>query len=222
VYIEPGSPWENGYCESFNSKLRVDSCSDGSLCSRHRVDIAVHIHAEVSECWSRRGAHCHRRNNRRLPGGRIVGLHAALPTAKIHHLSVHNLERIGCCRVIVRVVARIQRGRVLRPLFNGGKHYTNSTRKTWRSPRYDEIRAVGLRSIAPIKDGGGGVSIVWSRAISIALKEIRLSFAFGCRIFQMFFGDVDFRKLGTRSPGPGQTTQFDVRQDWLSRAPVIQ
>jgi putative transposase len=21
-YIEPGSPWENGYCESFNSKLR--------------------------------------------------------------------------------------------------------------------------------------------------------------------------------------------------------
>src|SRR6201995_4127906 len=22
AYIEPGSPWENGYCESFNSKLR--------------------------------------------------------------------------------------------------------------------------------------------------------------------------------------------------------
>ena len=22
VYIMPGSPWENGYCESFNSKLR--------------------------------------------------------------------------------------------------------------------------------------------------------------------------------------------------------
>ena len=21
LYIEPGSPWENGYCESFNSKL---------------------------------------------------------------------------------------------------------------------------------------------------------------------------------------------------------
>lgn len=25
AYIEPGSPWENGYCESFNSKLR-DEC----------------------------------------------------------------------------------------------------------------------------------------------------------------------------------------------------
>lgn len=25
VYIEPGHPWENGYCESFNGKLR-DEC----------------------------------------------------------------------------------------------------------------------------------------------------------------------------------------------------
>ena len=24
AYIEPGSPWENGYCESFNSKLREE------------------------------------------------------------------------------------------------------------------------------------------------------------------------------------------------------
>jgi len=22
LYIEPGSPWENGYCESFNGRLR--------------------------------------------------------------------------------------------------------------------------------------------------------------------------------------------------------
>lgn len=22
LYIEPGSPWENGYCESFNGKMR--------------------------------------------------------------------------------------------------------------------------------------------------------------------------------------------------------
>jgi transposase InsO family protein len=25
LYIKPGSPWENGYCESFNGKLR-DEC----------------------------------------------------------------------------------------------------------------------------------------------------------------------------------------------------
>ena len=29
-YIEPCSPWENGYCESFNSKLR-DEFADGKL-----------------------------------------------------------------------------------------------------------------------------------------------------------------------------------------------
>jgi transposase InsO family protein len=30
VYIEPASPWENGYCESFNSKLR-DEFLDGEI-----------------------------------------------------------------------------------------------------------------------------------------------------------------------------------------------
>jgi putative transposase len=30
LYIEPGSPWENGYCESFNSKLR-DELLNGEL-----------------------------------------------------------------------------------------------------------------------------------------------------------------------------------------------
>jgi putative transposase len=30
AYIEPGSPWENGYCESFNAKLR-DELLDGEI-----------------------------------------------------------------------------------------------------------------------------------------------------------------------------------------------
>ena len=30
TYIEPGSPWENGYCESFNSKLR-DELLNGEI-----------------------------------------------------------------------------------------------------------------------------------------------------------------------------------------------
>jgi putative transposase len=30
LYIEPSSPWENGYCESFNSKLR-DEFLDGEI-----------------------------------------------------------------------------------------------------------------------------------------------------------------------------------------------
>jgi putative transposase len=46
LYIEPGSPWENGYCESFNSQLR-DELLNGEifyslkeaqiLCERWRV-----------------------------------------------------------------------------------------------------------------------------------------------------------------------------------------
>jgi len=30
LFIEPGSPWENGYCESFNAKLR-DECLNGEI-----------------------------------------------------------------------------------------------------------------------------------------------------------------------------------------------
>jgi putative transposase len=30
LYIEPGSPWENGYCESFHGKLR-DECLNGEI-----------------------------------------------------------------------------------------------------------------------------------------------------------------------------------------------
>jgi putative transposase len=30
IYITPGSPWENGYCESFNGKLR-DELLNGAL-----------------------------------------------------------------------------------------------------------------------------------------------------------------------------------------------
>ena len=30
AYIEPGSPWENGYCESFNSRMR-DEFLNGEL-----------------------------------------------------------------------------------------------------------------------------------------------------------------------------------------------
>jgi putative transposase len=30
AYIEPGSPWKNGYCESFNGKLR-DELLNGEI-----------------------------------------------------------------------------------------------------------------------------------------------------------------------------------------------
>ena len=30
LYIEPGTPWENGYCESFNGRL-WDECLNGEI-----------------------------------------------------------------------------------------------------------------------------------------------------------------------------------------------
>ena len=30
LFIEPGSPWENGYCESFNARLR-DECLNETI-----------------------------------------------------------------------------------------------------------------------------------------------------------------------------------------------
>jgi putative transposase len=39
--IEPGSPWENRYCESFNGKLR-DECLNGEIfCSLKEAKIVI-------------------------------------------------------------------------------------------------------------------------------------------------------------------------------------
>ena len=41
LYIEPGSPWENGFCESFNGKLR-DECLKGEIfCSLKEAQIVI-------------------------------------------------------------------------------------------------------------------------------------------------------------------------------------
>ena len=33
AYIEPGSPWENGYCESFNARFRDELLNGEIFCS---------------------------------------------------------------------------------------------------------------------------------------------------------------------------------------------
>ena len=43
LYIEPGSPWENGYCESFNGKLR-DECLKGEIFySRQEAQVVIEL-----------------------------------------------------------------------------------------------------------------------------------------------------------------------------------
>ncbi|WP_018702174.1 integrase core domain-containing protein, partial [Anaeromusa acidaminophila] len=39
AYIEPGSPWENGFCESFNSKMRDEFLNREIFDSMVEVDI---------------------------------------------------------------------------------------------------------------------------------------------------------------------------------------
>ena len=39
LYIEPGSPWENGYCESFNSKLRDEFLNGGIFYSLKEAQV---------------------------------------------------------------------------------------------------------------------------------------------------------------------------------------
>jgi transposase InsO family protein len=44
LYIEPGSPWENGYCESFNSRLRDEFLNGEIFYSLKEAQV-------LAECW---------------------------------------------------------------------------------------------------------------------------------------------------------------------------
>jgi putative transposase len=39
LYIEPGSPWENGYCESFNSRLRDEFLNGETFYSMKEIRV---------------------------------------------------------------------------------------------------------------------------------------------------------------------------------------
>jgi len=41
LYITPGSPWENGYIESFNSKLADELLAREILCSLHEAKVLI-------------------------------------------------------------------------------------------------------------------------------------------------------------------------------------
>ncbi len=41
LYIEPGSPWENGYCESFNRKLRDELLNGEIFCSLKEAKVLI-------------------------------------------------------------------------------------------------------------------------------------------------------------------------------------
>lgn len=58
-YIEPGSPWENGYCESFNGKLRDNLLNGELFMNMKEAEVVI-------ETW--RKHYNHRRPHRSLKG----------------------------------------------------------------------------------------------------------------------------------------------------------
>jgi putative transposase len=46
LFIEPASPWENGYCESFNSRLRDELLNGEIFTSLHEAQVLI-------EAWRR-------------------------------------------------------------------------------------------------------------------------------------------------------------------------
>ncbi|GFE48619.1 hypothetical protein So717_03720 [Roseobacter cerasinus] len=41
AYIEPGSPWENGYCESFNTRFRDELLNGDNFYSLRKAQILI-------------------------------------------------------------------------------------------------------------------------------------------------------------------------------------
>ena len=56
AYIEPGSPWENGYCESFNSRMRAEFLNgelfenmyEAEILTRRWVEYYNHVRPHAS------------------------------------------------------------------------------------------------------------------------------------------------------------------------------
>ena len=53
LFIEPGSPWENGYCESFNSKLRDELLNGEIFTSLREAEVLIEeLAAALQPCVS--------------------------------------------------------------------------------------------------------------------------------------------------------------------------
>ena len=92
LYIEPGSPWENGYCESFNGKLR-DECLNGEIFySLKEAQVVVEQcgSSTTPEDPTRRSAIGPRRRGPiALSGNRFLGLRL---WCKLSHISWYKIS----------------------------------------------------------------------------------------------------------------------------------
>ena len=89
LYIEPGSPWENSYCESFNSKLR-DEFPNGE------IFYSIKELRVPAERW--------RVHYNTVRPHSALGYRAPAPELKSSHLSMYprptiHISTISVCRV---------------------------------------------------------------------------------------------------------------------------
>ena len=85
LYIEPGSPWENGYCESFNEEAETPSCLNGEiLYSLKEAQVVIEqwrVEYNTRRPHSRRWAIGRRRRRRSRREWRLSG-RLRLPTIR--------------------------------------------------------------------------------------------------------------------------------------------
>jgi len=74
AYIEPGSPWENGYCESFNARLRDELLNGEIFYSLKEAQIVINQ-------WLRQYNHVrpHQALNMRPPVPETLNASLAIP-----------------------------------------------------------------------------------------------------------------------------------------------
>jgi transposase InsO family protein len=89
LFIEPGSPWENGYVESFNGKLRDELLNGEIFYTLREAKVLIERWREHYNTWRPHSALGYRppAPEATLPSGlsRVASLHGTAPTAACAH-----------------------------------------------------------------------------------------------------------------------------------------
>ena len=95
LYIEPGSPWENGFCESFNGKLR-DECLNGEIfySLREAQAMAHSLQHQTPALGTRIPTPCTRHNRSKTSPPRRGVTHAIISHCVWYKISGRSLWRV--------------------------------------------------------------------------------------------------------------------------------
>jgi hypothetical protein len=112
LYIEPGSPWENGYCESFNSKLRDEFLNGEIFYSLKEVQVLAErwrIHYNTIRPHSSLGYRSPAPETRQAQNQNRVwrsGKQSTLPTSP-HPRRRRDTDKTRCAKLTIQLVQKI-------------------------------------------------------------------------------------------------------------------